>query len=200
MTHWTAKASGQGELAGEAMTHLGRDALRHGSAQHQTTLVHVATNSIEFLWLEDAGGHSSLHRLRCGPCDRHLSLSHLADCPAPDGIAFRSKLRRAILRLLSSTDCTDCTSGWLRVKSRLELGALLLSSFPIAASAPVEEQRRHLTRLICGAFTNRQATAAAKSLGFDSAEAGRATLRQLRLLCLEHIEKVFSDRKEIARA
>jgi hypothetical protein len=40
---------------------------------------------------------------------------------------------------------------------------------------------------------------AAKSLGFDSAEAGRASLRQLRLLCLEHIEKVFIDRKEIAR-
>ena len=119
-------------------------------------------------------------------------------CPAPDGVAFRSKLRRAILRLLSST---DCTSGWLRVNSRLELGALLISLFPIAASAPAEEQCRHLTRLICGAFTNRQATAAAaKSLGFYSAEAGRATLRQLRLLCLEHIEKVFSDRKEIARA
>ena len=59
--------------------------------------------------------------------------------------------------------------------------------------------RRHLARLICGAFTNRQATAAAKSHGLDSAEAGRATLRQLRLLCLEHIETVFSDRKEIAR-
>ena len=43
MTHWAAKISGQGELAGEAMTHLGRDALRHGSAQHQTTLIHVAT-------------------------------------------------------------------------------------------------------------------------------------------------------------
>jgi hypothetical protein len=179
------------------MTHLGRDALRHGSAQHQTTLVHVATNSIEFLWLEDPGGRSFLHRLRCGPCDCHLSMSHLADCPAPDGVAFRSKLRRSILRLLSSA---DCTSGWLRVNSRLELGALLLSLFPIAASAPVEEQRRHLTRLICGAFTNRQATAAAKSLGFDSAEAGRATLRQLRLLCLEHIETEFSDQKEIARA
>jgi hypothetical protein len=99
--------------------------------------------------------------------------------------------------LLSSA---DCTSGWLRVNSRLELGALLVSLFPIAASAPVEEQRRHLARLICGAFTNRQATAAAKSLGFDPAEAGRATLRQLRLLCLEHIKTVFSDRKEIARA
>ena len=159
MTHWTAKIGGQGELAGEAMTHLGRDALRHGSAQHQTTLVHVATNSIEFLWLEDAGGHSSLHRLRCDPCDRHLSLSHLADCQAPDGVAFRSKLRRSILRLLSST---GCTSSWLRVNSRLELGALLVSLFHIAASALVEEQRRHLTRLICGAFTNRRASAAAK--------------------------------------
>ena len=76
---------------------------------------------------------------------------------------------------------------------------MLLSLFPNVASAPVEEQRRHLTRLICGAFTNRQASAAAKSLGFDPAEAGRAILRQLRLLCLEHIEKMFSDRKEIAR-
>jgi len=57
------------------MTRLGRDALRHGSAQHQTTLVHVATNSIEFLWLKDPDGRSSLHRLRCGPCDCHLSLS-----------------------------------------------------------------------------------------------------------------------------
>ena len=197
MTHWTAKISGQGELAGEAMTHLGRDALRHGSALHQTTLVHVATNSIEFLWLEDAGGLSSLHRLRCSPCDRHFSLPHLADCPAPDSVAFRSQLRRSILRSLSAA---DCTSGWLRANGRLELSAVLLSLFPIAASASVDEQRRHLARLICGAFTNRQATAAAKSLGFDSAEAGRATLRQLRLLCLEHIEKVFSDRKEIARA
>ena len=181
MTYWTAKVGSQGALDGEAMTHLGRDALRHGSAQHQTTLVHVPTSSIEFHWLENAGGHSSFHRLRCGPCDCHPSLSHLADCPAPEGVAFRSKLRRAILRLLSSP---NCSSGWLRVNSRLELGALLLSLFPITASAPAEEQRRHLTRLICGAFTNRQATAAAKSLGFDSAEAGRATLRQLRLLCL----------------
>jgi hypothetical protein len=197
MTHWTAKIVGQGELAGEAMTHLGRDALRHGSAQHQTTLVHVATNSIEFLWLEDPGGRSSLHRLRCGPCDCHRNLSHPVECPAPDGVTFRSKLRHSILRVLSSA---DCTGGWLRVNSRLELGALLVSLFPIAASAPAEEQLRHLARLICGAFTNRQATAAAKSLGFDSAEAGRASLRQLCLLCLEHIETVFSDRKEIARA
>jgi hypothetical protein len=71
---------------------------------------------------------------------------------------------------------------------------------PHCCIGPVDEQRRHLARLICGAFTNRQAAAAAKSLGFDSAEAGRATLRQLRLLRLEHIDNVFSDRKEAARA
>ena len=28
MTHWAAKIGGQGELAGEAMTHLGRDAFQ----------------------------------------------------------------------------------------------------------------------------------------------------------------------------
>ena len=197
MTHWTAKVGGQGELAGEAMTHLGREALRHGSAHHQTTLVHVATNSIEFHWLEDASGDSSLQRLRCDPCDCHLTLSHLVECPAPDGVSARSQLRRAILGLLSST---DCTRDWLHANRRLELGAMLLALFPIAASASAEEQRRHLARLICGAFTNRQATAAARSLGFDPAETGRTTLRQLRLLCLEHIEKVYSSRKEAARA
>jgi len=46
------------------------------------------------------------------------------------------QLKKKIFRLLSST---DCTSGWLRVNSRLELDALLLSLFPIVASAPAEE-------------------------------------------------------------
>jgi hypothetical protein len=175
MTHWAAKIGGQGEMAGEAMTHLGLAALRHGSAQHQTTLVHVATHSIECLWLENAGGRSSLHRLRCGPCDCHLSLSHLADCP----------------------------SGWLRVNSRLELGALLLCLFHIAASAPAKEQCRHLTRLIDLRRIHKppgNRRCQVTRIGFDPAEAGRASLRQLCLLCLEHIENVFSDRKEIARA
>ena len=77
---------------------------------------------------------------------------------------------------------------------------MLLHLFPSAPSATAEEQRRHLTRLICGAFTNGQATSAAKALGFDSSQSGRSTLRQLRLLCLEHIDKVYnSSRKEAAR-
>jgi hypothetical protein len=195
MSHWCAKLGGQGELAGEGMVHLGHEALRHGKSHHQTTLVHVATNSVEFLWLEEIGGRSALHRLRCDSCGCHLTLSHLVECPAPDGLAIRPQLCHAILALLSEQ---DCTSDWLRANERLHLVPMLLR--PSAASAPAEEQRRHLTRLICGAFTNGQATSAAKALGFDPAEKGCSTRRQLRLLCLEHIDEVYSTRKEAARA
>jgi hypothetical protein len=124
-------------------------------------------------------------------------------------VAIRSQLRHAILALLSEQ---DCTSDWLRANKRLDLVPMLLRLFPSAASASVEEQHRHLTslsfvddtmpnqlkkktRLLCGAFTNGQATSAAKALGFDPAEKGRSTLRQLRLLCLEHIDKMYSSRK-----
>jgi len=75
---------------------------------------------------------------------------------------------------------------------------MLLRLFPSAALASVEQQRRHLTRLICGAFTNGQATSAAKAFGFDPSQSGRSTLRQLRLPCLEHID-IDKVRKEAAR-
>ena len=103
MSHWCARPGDQGELAGEGMTHLGRVTLRHGSLQHQSTLIHVATNSIEFLWLEEPDGRSALHRLRCNSCSCHLTLSHLAECPAPDAVAIRSQLHRAILSVLPRT-------------------------------------------------------------------------------------------------
>ena len=110
-------------------------------------------------------------------------------------IAFRSQLKRDILRLLAAE---ACTRDWLSANRRLALADLLLTLFPIAASAPADEQRRHLTRLLTGAFTRRQANAAAKSLGFATAEDGRTSLRQLRLLCLESIERVYCSWKEAA--
>ena len=136
MSHWCARPGGQGELAGEGMTHLGRATLRHGSPQHQSTLIHVATNSIEFLWLEEPDGRSALHRLRCNSCSCHLTLSHLVECQAPDAVGARdcsqrgSTPRRAqlmqgalhirlgefasalILRRLSSALDHGVTGGW----------------------------------------------------------------------------------------
>ena len=40
--------------------------------------------------------------------------------------------------------------------------------------------------------------AAAKSLGFTSAEDGRPTLQRIRLVCLDRIAQVFSDLKRVA--
>ena len=50
LAKWTSRKDGRGDLAGPAMVDLGQAVLRHGSAAQQATLVHVATNSIEYFW------------------------------------------------------------------------------------------------------------------------------------------------------
>ena len=133
--------------------------------------------------------------VHCAACDAEITLAHLAECLSPTGVRFRVELRRDILLLLSA----DARAApWLRASRRLQLLALLLSLFPFAASSPPAEQYRHLTRLMCGAFSRHQESAAAKSLGFLTAEEGRDTLRQLRVLCLEHIQRVYSALKAAA--
>jgi len=64
----------------------------------------------------------------------------------------------------------------------LDLRAMLLRLFPIASSAPADEQHKHFTRLLCGTFTAGHANLAA--LGFPSVDDGRLTLQRIRLTCL----------------
>jgi len=59
------------------------------------------------------------------------------------------------------------------------------------ASTPADEQHKHFTRLLCGAFTTRHANLAAKALGFPSADDGRLTLQRIRLVCLDRVAPVF---------
>ena len=194
-----SKTDGRGSLAGVAMIDLGQAVLRHGSSSQQLTLVHVATNSIEFFWPAAVAGNPkpSLQRLQCGQCGVVLTLDHLVDCPAPHCLQFRIQLASDIRRTLSAD---ACTRDWLVANSRLMLNDLLLTLFPIAASASVQERLHHLTCLLVGAFTRRQANIAAKSIGFASAESGRPYLLQLRLLCLESINRVYCNWKSIAGA
>ena len=93
-----------------------------------------------------------------------------------------------------------CTRPWLDATRGLTVFDLLLSLFPIPAAVSNAEQQRHFTCLLVGAFTRRQANAAAKSAGFASGEEGRACLLRLRLLCLEHIARTFGRWKEAACA
>jgi hypothetical protein len=53
-----------------------------------------------------------------------------------------------------------------------------------------------MNRMICGAFTRSQGTSASRLLGFASAQDGIPTLLELRLLCLNHIDTLFSGLKE----
>jgi ribonuclease HI len=194
-----SRTDARGYLAGSAVLDLGQAVLRHGSSSQQLVLVHVATNSIEYFWPTAVAGiaKSTLQRLQCAPCGVVFTLDHLAECPEPHCFQFRSRLAGDIRRILS---VDACTRDWLAANSRLTLGEFLLSLFPIAASASAQERLHHLTCLLVGAFTRRQANTAAKVIGFASAESGRPCLLQLRLLCLESIDRVYRSWKSTAGA
>ena len=196
LEHWRSLAGGipQGALAGEAMVDLGRAVLKGGTAAHQRTFLHVATNSIHCFW--SAAG--KLTQLHCRDCNEPFTLGHIIDCGCFNtGILFRWELVIAIRDCFGAAACTD---NWLRTTRGLVLRDLLASLFPISATASDDEQHRHFTCLLVGAFTRRQANAAAKSAGFASGEDGRDCLLRLRLLCLEHIAKFFGRWKEAACA
>ena len=197
LSRWTSRTDGRGDLAGPAMIDLGQAVLRHGSIAQQTTLVHVATNSIEFFWPAGSVRNDQLKRLHCAPCNKVLTPSHLAECPEPTCCQFRIRLAGDIHNILVAE---ACTRDWRIANSRLTLSELLFSLFPLAATATAQERLRHLTCLLVGAFTGRQANAAAKRLGFPYAEAGRSCLLQLRLRCLENIHQVYRSWKEAAGA
>jgi len=193
LAHWRGLAGDipQGALAGDSMVDLGRAVLQGGTAKQQCTFLHVATNSIHCYWAADA----SLTQLHCKGCDKPRSLGHIIDCDS--GFTFRWELAIAIRNCFGAE---ACTRGWLHKTRGLGLRALFASLFPLSATASDEEQHRHYTCLLVGAFTRRQANAAAKSAGFASGEDGRDCLLRLRLLCLEHIARQFGRWKEAACA
>jgi hypothetical protein len=130
--------------------------------------------------------------MRCTRCLQLLSLEHLVECQGPIGVAFRVDLQRDLLALLSSV---ACTAHWLRAHHGQTLARQLLSIFPCPAPVPSQ----HLTRMLCDAFTRSQACAASRLLGFPSAEDGKSTLLQVRLLCLKHIDSLFRGLKRAAQ-
>ena len=169
-------------LACSGMIELGRIALRFGTPAHQSTLIHVATNSVHFHWVADAppSRESSLQHVQCEPCASTLSLDHLASCPAPLSSDFRRRLRDGIVRVLAQF---DDAAGWLRRHSHLDLDQILLLLFPAAP--------HHFLLCMIGAFSASESTHAAKLLHLTPDDTPRAT-REIRLLCLESIEKVYT--------
>ena len=133
--------------------------------------------------------------MQCVHCVQILSLEHLVECRGPIGVAFRASLQRGLFTLLSSV---ACTARWLRINHGQTLLQQLLSIFPCPALIPSLEHTQHLIRMLCGAFTRSQSTSASRLLGFASAEDGKLTLLQMRLLCLKHIDTLFCGLKQAA--
>jgi len=186
-----------GALAGSALLDLCKVVLAKGSAEQQNALVRIATNSLQCGWATDAATNTQrVEPLACSDCvDTTCSLGHLAACAGPQATLFRADLRRDILAVLHSASQTD---SWCHQFGMLDLRAMLLRLFPIASSAPADEQHKHFTRLLCGAFSARHANLAAKALGFPTADDGRLTLQRIRLTCLDRVAQVFRSLKQVA--
>ena len=186
-----------GALAGPALLDLCKVVLAKGSTEQQNALVRIVTNSLQCEWATDAATNTQrVEPLACPNCaDTSCSLGHLAECAGPQATLFRADLRHDLLAVLHSAPQTD---SWCHQFGMLDLRAMLLRLFPIASSAPADEQHKHFTRLLCGAFTTRHANLAAKALGFPSADDGRSTLQRIRLTCLDRVAQVFRGLKQAA--
>ena len=67
--------------------------------------------------------------------------------------------------------------------------------FPLSVIATVDEVTLHPSRCLIGAYTHRECTSAAKTLGINDLEEGRSILTQLRLISLDHIDTLYSKLK-----
>jgi len=212
LTHWHSRAvvdvdDGQGVLAGAGMMHLGRVVMRHGSAEQQCALVLVATNSTHFYWLPAARPaaagqpRASVQRLACSHCLVPLTLTHLATCSASSAcVQFQRSLKASVLQLVAPPDAASLiTQAWRRSHAHLELLAMLRQLFSMPPPPlPCGSDQLNAAAAICGAFTFSQSNAAAKSLGCVDLLAGRSLMQLLRLLCLDHVARFYSDHKAAA--
>ena len=188
---WQLKPD-QGVLAGPGMIDLGRVVMKHGSPAQQAALVHLATNSIQYHWLTDPAGVSTLHQVQCPSCaatSEVMSILHVSSCPGAEAAQFRRSLRSGIIALLS--DSPD-TNDWLATNRRLELPAMMHQLFPPAAAASADQLQRHTALCFIGAFTASQSNAAEKQLGIPVSKARPSTLERLRLLCVEHFDQAYT--------
>ena len=198
LIQWRAKPA-QGALACEGMIELGRSAMRSGSPIQQSTLVHVATNSIQFRWVraDPDGAPDSLQELECSPCQRALTLAHVAVCP--HNRPFRNTLRDA---LIASMGTHPTATAWLSPRRTQPLAVLMDGLFPPAPDPPPDDlgpppltDEAQAACMMIGAFTSSASTAAAKSLGFASPRDGRDVMDAWRMTCLTHTHTFYADLK-----
>jgi len=194
----------QGFIIGHGCIDLGRVVLCHGSSEVQSCLVHVATNSIHFIEPADRGGPiralccDDLRCVKPGEPEPLRTLAHVAYCPGEQSRTFGKTLMGALYALIRME---RAARHWCYVhpEGRMVLRSFILALFPLPAGASEAEERRHITRAMCGAFTDSQARSAARTLGLDPLEATDpktdSFFVKFRLQCIEHIHAHFQDLK-----
>ena len=178
-----------GLFAGRALLETSKFVLARGSKEQQSTFIHIATNSIQFRWVEPAGAPRVVASLLCTFCNEELNLQHITKCPSRNSVDFRARLRLEVLTTLSSD---ASTKPWLDKNKRLELTLLLTRLFPAPQNTPVDP---HITRVMCGVISTRQVNAAAKSLGLAHPVHGPLLVREISLVCLTAVQQFYDSAK-----
>ena len=212
LDYWRSKMDGTEYFASQAAIDTGRMVLRYGSAEQQSSFVHIVTNSIHRLWAPSRRvvvDRDTVQQLLCVECSdvqpaTILTPEHISECPSTLGVDYRDQLHDNIMQLLQRL---PETAEWLRANAvpHRQLSDSLSSLFPSPAAATVEQHRRHLTYAMCGILTSSQLTHAARVIGFDIAlprdrAKGMSVTRHLCLLCIDHLAHLFSREKALALA
>jgi len=196
MMKWSGRDESQGCFAHQGILNLGRTALKHGDMAEQTTLVHVATNSIHYHWVEQDDGTSALQQIQCSSCQQTMTLTHLISCTDSESVRVRQQLQNDIIDII---DNSNHTSDWLRNHRHLTPHQFARQLFPPPSSATTTgEQQLHLTRIMIGAFTSAEANAALKLLGVVNTPRQKdpTPLQRISLLTLQHINNIYNKWKE----
>ena len=214
LIRWSTKPD-QGGFASKGMLDLGHALMSRklkgqsygnsSSSQLQSTLIHVATNSIHFFLRNDPILHAAprrrsqnadqkLDQLQCSSCQATMTILHFTTCPSSTSVFSRQRMRDSIFHLL--TESAD-TNDWLTANHLCDLSSLLHRLFPppVSASASPEELTLHTARCLIGAFTQRELRAASKILDFQQPQDGESLLGRLRLCCLDNIQSFYSELK-----
>jgi hypothetical protein len=196
LLHWKS-IDNQGVFACDGMIELGHVIMSNrggaSSSSHQSTLVHVATNSLHYYFPAARG--SRLTELVCA-CGAICTISHLQACNID---RHHAQLHRSIMTYLSTTCCSP---AWLIDNNNTTMSSMMLSLFPTPTPHPhthgddiditLDDIAHHRTLMMIGAFTSTQSNAAAKALGLVDSNDVRDVMSRIRQLCLEHIGNIYT--------
>jgi exonuclease III/ribonuclease HI len=193
MFRWKSKVDadgGQGLFAGDGAVDCGAAVMRLGSRHHQSTLVHVVTNTIHRIWIDAPDGSSQLGSVEC-TCHSPLTLSHLTGCRQPQCIRFRMDLRKDILAHIQAFP--EC-AAWCAQYSQKSLRATLLCLFQPGTATTVGVDD-HFTACMASLYTDADMTTALRTLCVRDKNEGRKSLQRLRLVIIDHIHTFYASKK-----